>query len=512
MFNATTAYSVNLVAVSLVAVGCTIQQSSFYGFASMLPKKYPQAVMVGESLAGFLVSSNRVITKLIIENNRISTMIFFLTSSAYIAISYVLHSVTIESPFVQYHLRACAKIVLRPYDSQLEETSPPSNSAAHETKEYSQSDSLATADAQMHALSFSNPVYDLSNPTPPPTATTTTTTTTNVDGEFTNIPIKSESTAHVSTNPGVAFKVEHHLTPTGCSSAKYSNFRRGLNSRITVAHLIYPYMCCIALAYCVTLSLYPGLESEIKSCKLKSWMPVLLMFTFNTSDMLGKILAAIPYAWSRRQLTLMSSLRTLLIPLLLMCCAPRERPVISGEAMSFFFTAALGLSNGVAGSLPMMLAPSKVPASLKETAGNMMTLSYTIGLTLGSMLGYMFEAILGPPLDQQCPQFPFAPPPPVQEINTTVGPGLVSTTSTTTTAATTLLSIYSNWAAINGSTSTTTTTARTSTAVASFLTALVTSSTTTAAPTYFLNGNNSTFLRNVTQYAAGHNQQMPNGH
>lgn len=52
MFNAKTAYSVNLVAISLVAVGCTIQQSSFYGFASMLPKKYPQAVMVGESLAG----------------------------------------------------------------------------------------------------------------------------------------------------------------------------------------------------------------------------------------------------------------------------------------------------------------------------------------------------------------------------------------------------------------------------------------------------------------------------
>lgn len=56
MFNASTAYSVNLVAVSIVAFGCTIQQSSFYGFASMLPKKYPQAVMVGESLAGELVA------------------------------------------------------------------------------------------------------------------------------------------------------------------------------------------------------------------------------------------------------------------------------------------------------------------------------------------------------------------------------------------------------------------------------------------------------------------------
>lgn len=45
----TVSYSVNLAAVSLVAMGCTIQQSSFYGFASMLPKQYTQAVMAGES-------------------------------------------------------------------------------------------------------------------------------------------------------------------------------------------------------------------------------------------------------------------------------------------------------------------------------------------------------------------------------------------------------------------------------------------------------------------------------
>lgn len=48
MFSAQTAYSVNLVAVSLTAIGCTVQQSSFYGFASMFPKKYTQAVMAGE--------------------------------------------------------------------------------------------------------------------------------------------------------------------------------------------------------------------------------------------------------------------------------------------------------------------------------------------------------------------------------------------------------------------------------------------------------------------------------
>lgn len=85
----------------------------------MLPKQYTQAVMAGESLAGFLVSSNRVVTKLIIKSDRVSTVIFFLASTVYIAFSYVLHSITIHSPFVRYHMKACAKIVLRPDENRL---------------------------------------------------------------------------------------------------------------------------------------------------------------------------------------------------------------------------------------------------------------------------------------------------------------------------------------------------------------------------------------------------------
>lgn len=115
VFSAQTAYSVNLAAVSLVAIGCTVQQSSFYGFAALLPKKkYTQALMTGESIAGFLVSINRVATKLLIHNDQVSTVIFFLTSTVYIALSYALHVITVDSPFIRYHMKACTKIVLRP--------------------------------------------------------------------------------------------------------------------------------------------------------------------------------------------------------------------------------------------------------------------------------------------------------------------------------------------------------------------------------------------------------------
>ncbi|ETN61712.1 equilibrative nucleoside transporter [Anopheles darlingi] len=414
MFTAKTAYSVNLAAVSLVAMGCTIQQSSFYGFASMLPKQYTQAVMAGESLAGFLVSSNRVVTKLLIKSDRASTAIFFLTSTVYIAFSYVLHSITTHSPFVRYYMKACAKIVLRPDDDHtLSETMDGGGDTA--SARYG----VLTLDASppVHmppgstALSFSNPVYDLSNPS----AGTETVLETNLTSTTTTTATRSiMATTTTADVPNVAFKVEHVMTPDICSAGRFGSFRSGLESRWKVARAIYPYMACIAMAYCVTLSLYPGIESEIISCNLGTWMPVLLMFTFNASDVAGKLLAAVPYSWSRRQLILMSGLRALLVPLILLCCSPREQPVIAGEAAAFIFTAALGVSNGLAGSLPMMLAPDKVSATLREVTGNMMTLSYNIGLTAGSLVGYVFESMLGPQLPNPCPQYPFVPPKPNQ--------------------------------------------------------------------------------------------------
>lgn len=168
--------------------------------------------------------------------------------------------------------------------------------------------------------------------------------------------------------------------------------------------------------------------------------PVLLMFTFNTCDVIGKVLAAVPYSWSRRQLILMSTLRALLIPLLLLCVAPRKNPTISGEFPAFFFTAALGISNGLAGSLPMLLAPLKVAAPLKEMAGNIMTISYMSGLTAGSLVGYVFENMLGPPIAFPCLKYPYVPKT-HDEVETTTT-AIIQTT--TTQLVPTMLSIFTS--------------------------------------------------------------------
>lgn len=70
-------------------------------------------------LAGLLVALTRVSIKFMIPNDQLSTVVFFLTSTTYVALSYLLHSTIIDSPFVRYHMQACSKIILRPDEDRV---------------------------------------------------------------------------------------------------------------------------------------------------------------------------------------------------------------------------------------------------------------------------------------------------------------------------------------------------------------------------------------------------------
>ncbi|XP_037721627.1 equilibrative nucleoside transporter 4 isoform X1 [Drosophila subpulchrella] len=511
MFASNTAYLVNMSAVALTAIGCTVQQSSFYGFASMLPKQYTQAVMAGESIAGFLVSSNRVVTKLLINNDRVSTVIFFLTSTLYILFSYLLHVATINSPFVRFHVEACSKIVLRPDEQEIDGVPSSTRYGVLSMDGTHTTTTSVGPPGTGNTLSFSNPVYELSNPTAGESSI-------EALGQLPELP--ATPPAQEPTTPTtVAFKVEHVITPRRCRPSKLGDIREGFVTRWRVAQVIYPHMVCIALAYCVTLSLYPGIEVEVQSCALRSWMPVLLMFCFNTSDVVGKILAASPYPWSRRQLILLSGLRIVLVPLLLLCCAPRQRPVISGETAPFVFTIALGITNGLAGSLPMMLAPAKVPGTLKEVTGNIMTLSYNVGLTVGSLIGYVFESMLGPQLVNPCPSYPYVPASMLEQFH---GHGhghghlphplpltSTSTMSPPTTGATTLAPLLLNTTMLTlGSSSSTTSTASPALATVITTTALALYSTVATGSAEVINATITSILSTVTSSVGDISDEM----
>ncbi|XP_015109665.1 equilibrative nucleoside transporter 4 [Diachasma alloeum] len=393
-FGVTSSYTINLIAVAVVSVGCTVQQSSFYGYTSMLPSRYTQAVMTGESAAGFWVSMNRIITKSLVDDERGNTSMFFALSIMTICLCSVLHRILRKTEFVQFYVNLCQernKITLEPTEDvglmdPLDQVGDPSKGQYGVLKlQTSPLGPEATpgdaGGAQYSAFSFSNPVYEPNAPS-----------------------------GNAPGSAGPTYKVEDVVvmkgTYGGQGSKPWSGIKRGLLARLEVAKLIFPYMGSIGIAYFVTLSLYPGIVSEIISCKFESWMPVILMATFNGADLLGKMLASIPYEWTRSQLLYFSVARVVLIPLFLLCAIPRQNPILAGEGYPLLFSWLLGLTNGIVGSVPMIQAPSKVPEEHRELTGNIMTLSYTTGLTLGSFLAYVLDAFLGQPMTikQLCPK------------------------------------------------------------------------------------------------------------
>lgn len=72
-------------------------------------------------------------------------------------------------------------------------------------------------------------------------------------------------------------------------------------------------MASIGVAYFVTLCLYPGIVSEIISCKFESWMPVILMTAFNASDLLGKVSLIILYKLFLDLTALLSAFNTTVV-------------------------------------------------------------------------------------------------------------------------------------------------------------------------------------------------------
>ncbi|XP_030757329.1 equilibrative nucleoside transporter 4 [Sitophilus oryzae] len=365
-----TSYTVNLAAVAVVSVGCTVQQSSFYGYTSMLPSKYTQAVMVGESTSGVFTSIVRVITKFIVNELRGSTVYFFTVSVSTVLTCFAMYHLIRRSDFIQFYIALCERAKTRI-------TLEPTEDAGL----------IETNDAQYGILKIQT--------SPPPTGTQ----------------LSFANPAYEPSAPVPTYKVEDVVVrgrhSVSANTVGINAFKRGIQARWEVTKSTYPYMISICLVYFATLCIYPGVASEIVSCTLGSWMPILMMALFNASDLIGKMAASGARYWTGSRLVKCSVIRLVLIPLMIMCVAPRHSPKFSAEITAFIFSVMLGLSNGILGSVPMIQAPSKVDDRHRELTGNMMTLMYMFGLAAGSLVAYSIENALGSIEEHPCGPIPF---------------------------------------------------------------------------------------------------------
>lgn len=176
-------------------------------------------------------------------------------------------------------------------------------------------------------------------------------------------------------------------TPTGvlckasepCSQPKFWDVWRRIRC-LTFAILI---------IYTVTLSIFPGyLTENVHSKLLRDWYPIVLITTYNLSDLVGKCLTAAYVLKSTKKATCACIMRLLFYPVFAACIHGPK--FLQTEIPMIFLTSALGVTNGYLTSVLMILAPRSVPASEAETAGIVMVLFLGIGLVGGSVLGWFW--------------------------------------------------------------------------------------------------------------------------
>uniref|UniRef100_A0A3B3BFD0 Equilibrative nucleoside transporter 4 n=1 Tax=Oryzias melastigma TaxID=30732 RepID=A0A3B3BFD0_ORYME len=346
------AYVINLLSVAVVAFGCTVQQSSFYGYMGMLPKRYTQGVMTGESTAGVIISLSRIFTKLLISDEKKNTLIFFLVSISMELLCFLLHLVVRRSRFVRYYTsHSQGKGMGKTHD-------PRDNGTGYRVH---------------HDVTAEEVRFVSLKPTP-----------------------RKKGLEDFVGGTYVRFdapKAEMRKSWPGFRGTPHYNI---ILHRYVVSRVIWTYMLSIAVTYSITLCLFPGLESEIKNATLGEWFPILIMATFNMSDFVGKILAALPYDWSGGRLLFFSCLRVVFIPLFVMCVYPASAPTLSHPAWPCLFSLLMGVTNGYFGSVPMIQAAGKVPPEQRELAGNTMTVSYMTGLMVGSSVAYAAYSFAAP--------------------------------------------------------------------------------------------------------------------
>ncbi|XP_069066083.1 equilibrative nucleoside transporter 4 isoform X1 [Pleurodeles waltl] len=343
LFSKNQAYAINLVAVGVVAFGCTVQQSSFYGYTGMLPKRYTQGVMTGESTAGVIISLSRIFTKMLLPDEKANTIIFFFISIGIELKCFILHLLVRRTHFVRY------------YTARAREGAPEPRGASRHGNGY-----RVHHDAITEEVRFEN-------------------------GGHGESPMGSLGNGIDLAGGGTYVRFD---VPIPQIKKNWPSFRDMMLHRYIVSRVIWPFMLSIAMTYFITLCLFPGLESEIRNCTLGEWLPILIMAVFNLSDFVGKILAALPYDWRGTHLLICSCLRVIFIPLFIMCIYPSGKPAFGHPAWPCIFSLLMGISNGYFGSVPMILAAGKVSPEQRELAGNTMTVSYMTGLTLGSAVAY----------------------------------------------------------------------------------------------------------------------------
>ncbi|EFJ13795.1 hypothetical protein SELMODRAFT_446206 [Selaginella moellendorffii] len=145
----------------------------------------------------------------------------------------------------------------------------------------------------------------------------------------------------------------------------------------------------LALVYLITLSIFPGsLTEDVHSAALGDWFPVLIIACYNVCDLLGKSITAVYLIEDPKAIIGGCIARLIFFPVFFVCLhGPR---ILGTEVPVFLVSALLGITNGYYTSAIMIKAPKLVPVEESETTGILLVVFLVAGLSLGSIVGWVW--------------------------------------------------------------------------------------------------------------------------
>ncbi|KAG1708817.1 hypothetical protein DVH05_022438 [Phytophthora capsici] len=178
---------------------------------------------------------------------------------------------------------------------------------------------------------------------------------------------------------------------------------------LEVAYKIRFYAAATFFIFIVTLGVFPGITSAIKSTQPERGIFFDKLFTpftlilFNTSDFVARLLASWWPHLGQKKVLLGSMMRLVFFPLLMLCNLQNKwHEVITtvffrSDVLAMLFMAACAFSNGLLCTLAFMEYPDLLRRNAeKELGGSIIFFVLSIGLTAGSLMSFVLRAMLKP--------------------------------------------------------------------------------------------------------------------
>ncbi|EGZ21422.1 hypothetical protein PHYSODRAFT_313617 [Phytophthora sojae] len=176
-----------------------------------------------------------------------------------------------------------------------------------------------------------------------------------------------------------------------------------------VAFKIRSYAAATFFIFIVTLGVFPGITSAIKSVHPDKGLFFDKLFTpftlilFNTSDFVARLSASWWPELGQKKVLLASLARLVFFPLLMLCnLQNKSHEVITtvlfrSDALAMLFMAGCAFSNGLLCTLAFMEYPNLLRKNAeKELGGSIIFFVLSIGLTAGSLMSFVLRAMLKP--------------------------------------------------------------------------------------------------------------------